>query len=417
MTHEPSSHRFYYGWVVVAVTALTLLVSAGVRSAPGVFLVPLQEDTQWSIGVISFAVSIGLLVLGLTAPVSGWFIDRYGPRRLAIIALVLISISMAASAFIQEPWQLALLWGGLSGVGTGIISGVLGATVAMRWFVARRGLVIGMFGASTSAGQLIFVPALMLAATTLGWRASSLALSLVAMVAVLPVLLFLRNDPADVGQVPFGATPATTAPRAGAESGVMRRAVRSPVFWLLAGTFFICGATSNGLVGTHLIPFAHDHGISQTTAAGMLALMGAMNFVGTLGSGWLTDRYDPRKLLAIYYGFRGLSLLFLPFVTEPVGLAAFAVLFGLDYIATVPPTTALVADNFGRRNVGTVYGWVFCSHQVGAALAAWMGGLARDSFGDYGLAFLLAGTLAVAGALLALRISRTPMLAATPSQP
>ena len=417
MTHEPSSHRFYYGWVVVAVTALTLLVSAGVRSAPGVFLVPLQEDTQWSIGVISFAVSIGLLVLGLTAPVSGWFIDRYGPRRLAIIALVLISISMAASAFIQEPWQLALLWGGLSGVGTGIISGVLGATVAMRWFVARRGLVIGMFGASTSAGQLIFVPALMLAATTLGWRASSLALSLVAMVAVLPVLLFLRNDPADVGQVPFGATPATTAPRAGAESGVMRRAVRSPVFWLLAGTFFICGATSNGLVGTHLIPFAHDHGISQTTAAGMLALMGAMNFVGTLGSGWLTDRYDPRKLLAIYYGFRGLSLLFLPFVTEPVGLAAFAVLFGLDYIATGPPTTALVADNFGRRNVGTVYGWVFCSHQVGAALAAWMGGLARDSFGDYGLAFLLAGTLAVAGALLALRISRTPMLAATPSQP
>ncbi len=417
MTHKPSYQRFYYGWIVVAVAALTLLVSAGVRSAPGVFLVPLQEDMQWSVGVISFAVSIGLLVLGLTAPVSGWLIDRYGPRVLAIIALVLISISMAASAFIQQPWQLALLWGGISGVGTGIISGVLGATVAMRWFVARRGLVIGMFGASTSAGQLIFVPALMLAATTLGWRASSLVLSLIAMVAVLPVLLFLRNDPADVGQVPLGATPATTVPRARSEQGVMRRAVRSLEFWLLAGTFFICGATSSGLVGTHLIPFAHDHGIAQTTAAGMLALMGAMNFVGTLGSGWLTDRYDPRKLLAVYYGFRGISLLFLPFVTEPVGLAAFAVLFGLDYIATVPPTTALVADNFGRRNVGTVYGWVFCSHQVGAACAAWMGGLARDSFGDYGLAFFVAGTLAVAGALLALRINRTPVLAAASSHP
>jgi len=417
MTHKPSYQRFYYGWIVVAVAALTLLVSAGVRSAPGVFLVPLQEDMQWSVGVISFAVSIGLLVLGLTAPVSGWLIDRYGPRVLAIIALVLISISMAASAFIQQPWQLALLWGGISGVGTGIISGVLGATVAMRWFVARRGLVIGIFGASTSAGQLIFVPALMLAATTLGWRASSLVLSLIAMVAVLPVLLFLRNDPADVGQVPLGATPATTVPRARSEQGVMRRAVRSLEFWLLAGTFFICGATSSGLVGTHLIPFAHDHGIAQTTAAGMLALMGAMNFVGTLGSGWLTDRYDPRKLLAVYYGFRGISLLFLPFVTEPVGLAAFAVLFGLDYIATVPPTTALVADNFGRRNVGTVYGWVFCSHQVGAACAAWMGGLARDSFGDYGLAFFVAGTLAVAGALLALRINRTPVLAAASSHP
>ena len=418
MAHLSNSPRLYYGWIVVGVTALALLVSAGVRSAPGVFLVPLQEDTQWSTGVISFAVSIGLLVLGLTAPVSGWLIDRFGPRLLAVIALVLISISMAASAFIQEPWQLALLWGGVSGVGTGIISGVLGATVAMRWFVARRGLVIGMFGASTSAGQLIFVPALMLAATTLGWRASSLVLSFIAMSAVLPVLLLLRNDPADLGLVPLGATPATTQPRARSEQGVMRRAVRSTEFWLLAGTFFICGATSTGLVGTHLIPFAHDHGIAQTTAAGMLALMGAMNFVGTLGSGWLTDRYDPRKLLAIYYGFRGVSLLFLPFVTEPMGLAAFAVLFGLDYIATVPPTTALVADNFGRRNVGTVYGWIFCSHQVGAALAAWSGGMARDALGDYGMAFLLAGALAMAGALLALRINRIPALAATaPSQP
>ena len=418
MAHLSNSPRLYYGWIVVGVTALALLVSAGVRSAPGVFLVPLQEDTQWSTGVISFAVSIGLLVLGLTAPVSGWLIDRFGPRLLAVIALVLISISMAASAFIQEPWQLALLWGGVSGVGTGIISGVLGATVAMRWFVARRGLVIGMFGASTSAGQLIFVPALMLAATTLGWRASSLVLSFIAMSAVLPVLLLLRNDPADLGLVPLGATPATAQPRARSEQGAMRRAVRSTEFWLLAGTFFICGATSTGLVGTHLIPFAHDHGIAQTTAAGMLALMGAMNFVGTLGSGWLTDRYDPRKLLAIYYGFRGVSLLFLPFVTEPMGLAAFAVLFGLDYIATVPPTTALVADNFGRRNVGTVYGWIFCSHQVGAALAAWSGGMARDALGDYGMAFLLAGVLAMAGALLALRINRTPALAATaPSQP
>jgi len=407
--HTTKIDRFYYGWIVVAVTALALLVSAGVRSAPGVFLVPMQEDTGWSIGVISFAVSVGLLVLGLTAPLGGWLIDRFGPRRLAVIALVLISVSMAVSAFIQEPWQLALLWGGLSGVGTGIISGVLGATVAMRWFVARRGLVIGMFGASTSAGQLLFVPALMLAATTLGWRASSLVLSLIAMVAVLPVLLFLRNDPADVGAVPLGATPTTVQSRPGGERGVMRRAVRSPEFWLLAGTFFICGATSNGIIGTHLIPFAHDHGIAQTTAAGMLALMGAMNFVGTLGSGWLTDRYDPRRLLAIYYGFRGISLLFLPFVTEPLGLAAFAILFGLDYIATVPPTTALVADNFGRHNVGAVYGWVFCSHQVGAALAAWTGGLARDALGDYGLAFLLAGALAIAGAVLAMRINRNPI--------
>ena len=212
---------------------------------------------------------------------------------------------------------------------------------------------------------------------------------------------------ADVGLTPLGAPLSTTPVRAGgADKGVMGRALRNVEFWLLAGTFFICGATSTGIVGTHLIPYAHDHGIAQTTAAGMLALMGAMNFAGTLGSGWLTDRYDPRKLLAIYYSFRGISLLFLPFVTEPWGLGAFAILFGLDYIATVPPTTALVADNFGRRNVGTVYGWVFCAHQIGAALAAWGGGMARDALGSYGMAFLIAGALAVAGAMMALQIQR-----------
>ena len=406
------SSRFFYGWVVVAVTALALLISAGVRSAPGVFLVSVREDTQWSMGVISFAASMGLLVLGLTAPVGGLLIDRYGTRHVAPAALWLVGISMLASAYVQEPWQLAVLWGLVGGIGTGIISGVLGATVATRWFVARRGLIIGMFGASTSAGQLLFAPALMILATSLGWRTSSTVLGVLAMLAIIPVAIWMRNDPADLGLTPMGAPLSTTPVRAGgADKGVMGRALRNVEFWLLAGTFFICGATSTGIVGTHLIPYAHDHGIAQTTAAGLLALMGAMNFAGTLGSGWLTDRYDPRKLLAIYYSFRGISLLFLPFVTEPLGLGAFAILFGLDYIATVPPTTALVADNFGRRNVGTVYGWVFCSHQIGAALAAWGGGMARDALGSYGTAFLIAGALAVAGAMMALQIQRGAKMA------
>ena len=408
---------FFYGWIVVAATAAALLISSGVRSAPGVFLVPLQQETQWSTSVIAFAVSVGMLVLGLTAPLGGWLIDRFGPRKLAVVALITLSTGMAASAFASTPWQLTLLWGGVSGIGTGIISGVLGAAVAMRWFVTHRGLVIGMFGASTSAGQLLFVPGLMVTATTLGWRPSSLLISLAAMVAVLPVLLFLRNEPADVGTLPLGALPPGTLPpgtlptppqRQGSEAGIMHRALQSTEFWLLAGTFFICGATSTGLIGTHLIPHAHDHGIPQTTAAGMLALMGTMNFLGTLGSGWLTDRYDPRKLLALYYSFRGLSLLFLPFVTEPVGLATFSILFGLDYIATVPPTSALVADLFGRENVGTVFGWVFCAHQIGAALAAWAGGAAREYVGDYGGAFVVAGVMALTAAVLAIRISRTP---------
>lgn len=407
---QTAEKRLYYGWIVVGVTGLTLLISAGVRSAPGVMLMPLVADMQWSRAVISFAVSIGLVLFGLVGPLTGWLMDRFGPKVLMLSGLALIAASMVASAAMTALWQLNLFWGALSGIGTGIVASVLGATVANRWFVERRGLVVGIFGAATSAGQLIFVPLLMWLVVLIGWRSSTLVLAGVALAMLLPVLLLMRNDPSELGLRPYGAPAIPIAPGqpAANEPGVMRRAVRTPEFWLLSGTFFICGATSNGLVGTHLIPYAIDCGILQVTAAGMLALMGMMNFVGTITSGWLTDRYDPRRLLCIYYGFRGLSLLLLPFITNPTGLAIFAILFGLDYIATVPPTTALVADTFGRRNVGTVFGWVFCAHQIGAALAAWLGGVARDALGDYAVAFLVAGMLAVAAGLLSLRISRGP---------
>ncbi len=402
------SGKFFYGWVVVAVTAVTLFVSAGLRSAPGVFILPLEQDMGWSRSAISFAVSIGLITLGIAGPLSGWLMDRFGPKRVALVGLMLVVAAMVSSYGITELWQLNLLWGMISGLGTGMVGGVLGPAVANRWFVARRGLVIGIFGASLSAGQLVFVPALMAVVLTVGWRWSSVALGLMALVANIPVLIFLRDDPADMGLAPYGATTGQGATRPTVDPNVMQRAVKAPEFWLLAATFFVCGATSNGLIGTHLIPHAADHGIPQATAAGMLALMGAMNFVGTIASGWLTDKYDPRKLLCIYYGFRGLSLFLLPYVSGVFGLSVFAIMFGLDYIATVPPTTALVADTFGRRNVGTVYGWVFCSHQVGAALAAWLGGVTRDMFGDYLLAFLVAGAIAMIAALLSLQIRHTP---------
>ncbi|MCE7982809.1 MAG: MFS transporter [Caldilinea sp. CFX5] len=400
--------KFFYGWVVVAITAVTLFVSAGLRSAPGVFILPLEQDMGWSRSAISFAVSIGLITLGIAGPLSGWLMDRFGPKRVALVGLALVVAAMVSSYGITELWQLNLLWGMISGLGTGMVGGVLGPAVANRWFVARRGLVIGIFGASLSAGQLVFVPALMAVVLTVGWRWSSVALGLIALAVMIPVLIFLRDDPTDMGLAPYGATTGQGAGRPTVDPNVMQRAIKAPEFWLLAATFFVCGATSNGLIGTHLIPHAADHGIPQATAAGMLALMGAMNFVGTIASGWLTDKYDPRKLLCIYYGFRGLSLFLLPYVSGVFGLSVFAIMFGLDYIATVPPTTALVADTFGRRNVGTVYGWVFCSHQVGAALAAWLGGVTRDMFGDYLLAFLVAGTIAMIAALLSLQIRHTP---------
>jgi predicted MFS family arabinose efflux permease len=307
-----------------------------------------------------------------------------------------------------------LFWGGLSGLGTGLAGAVMGATVANRWFVARRGLVLGVFGAATSAGQLIFLPLIVGLTHIIGWRGVTLALAGIAALLLPAVLLLMRDSPADVGQAPYGlkVAPAPAGPRPSAVA-VMGVALRSPAFWLLSGTFFICGVTSNGLIGTHFVPYAIDYGVPEVTAAGTLALMGMMNFIGTLGSGYLTDRYDPRVLLAVYYGFRGISLLILPFVHGPLGLAVFAVIFGLDYIATVPPTSALVADAFGRQNVGTVFGWVFCAHQVGAALAAWLGGVARESLGSYSLAFLTAGALAGVAVIMSLRIRRglTPQLA------
>lgn len=407
--------EFYYGWIVVGVTALVLIASAGVRSAPGVMLLPLQAESGWSLAAISAAISTGLLLFGFSGPVSGALMDRFGPRRLVLAGLLLTGGSLIASANMTQLWQLYLFWGALGGIGTGLMATVLGATVAARWFVARRGLVVGIFGAATSAGQLIFVPLLMRLVLGLGWRTSTLWLAGILLVLLVPVVLLMRNDPAELGLRPYGAPsgPLPVLPPLESMAAVMGRATRTPEFWLLAGTFFICGFTSNGLVGTHLIPYAVDCGISQITAANMLALMGAMNFAGTILSGWLTDRYDARKLLAVYYSFRGLSLLLLPWITTPAGLAFFAILFGLDYIATVPPTVSLVADTFGRRNVGTVFGWVFCAHQIGAALAAWMGGVARETAGDYGLAFLTAGVLAVAAGLMALRIRRQATLPPT----
>lgn len=414
-----AQRRFFYGWVVVAITGLTLLVSAGVRSAPGVFLLPLVSDPAlgWSRDTISLAVALGLVLFGLAGPLTGWLMSRIGARLVMLLGMLLVGLSMGISAFMTRQWQMFLFWGALGGLGTGLASSVLGAAVANRWFVERRGMVTGMFGAATSAGQLIFIPILTWLVLNIGWRNSSFALAGAGLLLVPLILLLMRNDPADLGLRPLGASEVATTLALGAEHGIMQRALRSPEFWLLSATFFVCGATSNGLIGTHLQPYAIDCGLAPTVAAGSLALMGSMNFVGTLTSGWLTDRFDPRKLLCVYYGFRGLSLLLLPFVHNQFGLAAFAVLFGLDYIATVPPTTALVADSFGRRNVGTVFGWVFCAHQVGASLAAWLGGVAREQFGSYGVAFLVAGVIAIAAGMLALRIAprSAPVAAPTPA--
>ncbi len=402
--------RVFYGWVMVAVAFAVILIGAGTRAAPGALLLPIQADTGWTVGQITIAGAAGLLLLGLGGPVSGWLIDRFGVRRTTIAALALTASGMAASALATEVWQLVVLFGIVSGFGAGLVSSSLGPIVATRWFVRRRGLVIGVFGAAASAGQLLFIPFLTGIGTDQGWRLAAGVLGGLVALAIIPALVLLRERPESVGTRALGqpADAPVLAPRA--DPGILARAVRSPAFWLLAGTFFVCGATSNGVVGQHFIAHAVDHGFTAGSAAGALALMGVFNFTGTIISGFLTDRFDPRKLLLTYYVFRGISLLFLPALHSSTDIVIFSVLFGLDYIATVPPTVALVADVFGRNNVGIVYGWVYAAHMLGAAILAQVAAIIRDEAGNYSLAYLTAGWMAVAAGvvILALRRARPP---------
>ena len=409
---------FFYGWLIVAVTAIVVLVTAGVRSAPGAFLLSMTEEPGWSTASVSFAAAAGLVVFGLAGPISGSLMGRIGVKRVVLLSLAITGSALLVTSLVREIWQLTLIFGLLSGLGTGLVASVLGPTVATRWFVRNRGLVVGILGASTSAGQLLFVPILTVLAVSLSWRTGAIVLGLLALVLLLPVSLFLRNAPADVGERPLGAPDGPIQQPRRPDAGVMRRAVRTSDFWFLAGTFFVCGATSNGLVGQHFIPHAVEHGFTPVAASLALAVMGVFNFIGTIGSGWLTDRYDPRRLLLTYYSFRGVSLLFLPFIHDTATIGAFAILFGLDYIATVPPTVALAADRFGSHNVGVVYGWIFAAHMLGAAVAAWVAGVVRESVGDYAAAFVAAGWIAILAGFAALAIrARAPEPTTVPVAP
>ncbi|HYM97685.1 MAG TPA: MFS transporter [Candidatus Sulfotelmatobacter sp.] len=405
--------RVHYAWVVAAVTWITLIAAAGFRSTPSTLIVPLQHEFGWSRATISIAVSINLVLFGLFAPFAGGLMERFGVRRVTVAALLTISAGSGLTIFMKQPWQLDALWGVVVGVGTGSISSVLAAIVANRWFVKRRGLVLGALTAGGATGQLIFLPALAWLAVNVGWRASALMVAGGALLGVPLVAAFMRSRPSDMGLRAYGATdadepapPVRNAIRASL-SGLAVGA-RNGNFWLLACSFFICGASTNGLIGTHLIPASMDHGLAEVTAASLLATIGVFDVAGTMISGWLTDRLDARWLLFWYYGLRGLSLLFLPYAfgVQYFGLILFIVFYGLDWVATVPPTVALTADTFGKRNLGVVYGWIFAAHQLGAATAAFGAGAIRTFFGDYQIAFMTSGLLCLLAAGLVIRIGR-----------
>ena len=399
----------HYALAVVAVIFVALLAAAGLRSTPGVLMVPWGQAFGWSRASISFAAATGIFLFGLTGPFAAAAMQRFGIRATVIAALAMMGLSSAASLFMTQPWQLVVTWGLVSGIGSGCITNVLSATIVNRWFVTNRGLVMGLFAASTSTGTLVFIPALSAIAQAGGWQPVVMCVA-AAMALLIPVVFFLLPEwPADVGAVPFGADPdhpTEVHARANplkAAFGALGEGARSRDFWLLSATFFVCGFTTNGLVGTHMIALCHDHGMEAVAAGGLLAIMGLFDLVGTTASGWLTDRVDPRKLLFAYYGLRGLSLIYLPFADFTFfGLSLFAVFYGLDWIATVPPTLAIANRVFGTKKAPILFGWISASHQVGAAAAAFLAGVSRTATGSYLDSFVVAGFVAVFAAFLAL---------------
>lgn len=401
-TRKPHIH---WAWVVAAVSFVAILGAAGFRSVPGVMMNPLHHEFGFSHGVVGLAMSVNMTLFGLMAPFAAALMDRFGVRPVLSGALLMIAGGSALSVTMTTSWQLVLLWGVLVGAGTGAISMGFVATIATRWFEARRGLVTGVLTAASATGQLIFLPVVAEVTTRHGWRWASLIVAAAALCVVPLVLVFMRNYPQDKGLTAYGATTATEPAEVPASSfraafdGLLIGA-RVPVFWLLAASFAICGMTTNGLIGTHFIPAANDHGMPTTVAAGLLATIGILDVAGTVFSGWLTDRVDPRLLLVVYYSGRGISLLALPSLLSPQAEPStwvFVIFYGLDWVATVPPTIVLCRDYFGSRSP-VVFGWVFASHQLGAAVAAAGAGWLRDVNGGYDVAFYLAGGLCFAAA-------------------
>ena len=407
--------KIHPGWIAVAVTFVTLMATAGFRSAPTVLVVPLESAFGWSRSDISLAIAVNLLLFGLVSPFAAALMEKFGIRRVVMTALTTISIGALLTIFIKAPWQLIATWGVIVGIGTGSMALVFAATIANRWFVARRGLVTGLLTAATATGQLIFLPGLSYLATTYSWKSVSITVSSFAILVVPFIFFLLREEPAEVGLLPYGAPldwqpPTKSELNAGALAiDTLKQGSKKKDFWYLYGSFFVCGLSTSGLMGTHLIPAAHDHGMQTTVAASMLALIGIFDVIGTLLSGWLTDRYDPRKLLFFYFGTRGLSLFLLPSILfssiHPATLI-FVIFYGLDWVATVPPTIMLCRSILGPQRGSIVYGWVFTGHQIGGAIAAFGAAVLRVKLGDYAVAFYISGAMCIITSYFVLKIAK-----------
>jgi MFS family permease len=402
--------KVHYAWIVAAVTFGTLMMAGGIRSSAGIFVVPVETEFHWSRALISFAVGVNLFVYGLIGPFAAALMERFGVRRTVLTALAMIATGAGATPLMREPWHLVLLWGFVVGGGTGVTANVFAVTIATRWFTARRGFVVGLLTSGAAAGQLLFLPALAALAATFGWRWVALSQAAIALTLLPLVGLLMRDKPEDIGLTPYGGGAPQAATRAAGNPvrealASLAAGLRSRDFWLIGGSYLICGATTNGLIGTHLIPACIDNGVSEVTGGLLLGAMAIFNFVGSTGSGWLSDRFDSRVLLGVYFSLRGLSLLYLPFAFDSFyGLSTFAAFYGLDWLATVPPTIRLTADAFGKEKTGMMFGWMSAIHQLGGALAAYAAGALRLDLGSYLQAFMLAGALCFVSAAMVMFI-------------
>ena len=401
-------------WIVAGITFATLFATSGFRSAPSVLILPLEKDFGWQRDVISLAVAINVLLYGLTAPFAAALMERFTVRKVVMAALATVGSGALLTIWMNQSWHLMLLWGVIVGVGTGSMALVFAATIANRWFVKKRGLVIGILTAASASGQLVFLPGLSKLAEDPGWRASSLVIALGAYLMVPLIYFFLKEDPQSANTTAYGAETSWQPPvlEKGNAAKIAVKALKDASkvrnFWYLVGSFFVCGLSTSGLIGTHFIPAAHDHGMPQVVAASLLALIGVFDVIGTIFSGYLTDRIDPRKLLFFYYLLRGLSLFLLPsilFSSLHPSTLVFIIFYGLDWVATVPPTVVLCRQVLGPEKGALIYGWVFAAHQIGGALAAYGAAIMRIKFGDYAAAFYVTGVLCVITSYFVLQIS------------
>lgn len=418
-TRPPIPLPFHYAWLIVAVTFFASFNGAGIRVVPTVLIHPLEADFGWARSAITFGISINLLLYGVAAPFVGWFLDKYGPRRVMLTSLTLLSLGLLCTTFVSQLWQFWLTWGVMVGLGAGGMSGVLSASVAHRWFNARRGQAVGILSSGSSTGQIVFIPFMLFIVAYTGWRMGSYILVACTATAVALVWLLMRDKPEEVGLEPYNEGPgAVTAPvvdksaakpeeakPAGPVMGI-KDAVKTPTFWLLCGVFSICGGTANGLIGTHLLPHALENGFDRLTVASAIGIMGTMNIIGTLFSGWLADRVDPRKLIAAVFTLRGLSLFYLLLVDNTQGLIIFTIVYGLDWFATVPPVVMIAGQTFGKQSIGRIYGWIFLSHQIGGSAMAYGGGLLYDYVGNYEMAFFAGGWMGLMAAAFGLSIRK-----------